>query len=154
MPQAKLLLDTNIVVDYLNERTPYYQTARLLMIVGRAGELSLWVSSSQVTDLIYILSDGGKKNLMPSALERIRGLRTFVNIYSAGDCEIDYMLATTWKDPEDALLLESALRMKADCIITRNGKDFESDIVKTMDCQEFFDWMREERGLDYHEIDV
>ena len=41
MAQAKLLLDTNIVIDYLNEREPYYQKARLLMIAGRVGELDL-----------------------------------------------------------------------------------------------------------------
>ena len=48
MAQAKLLLDTNIVIDYLNEREPYYQKARLLMIAGRVGEFDLWMSSSQI----------------------------------------------------------------------------------------------------------
>ena len=32
MAQSKLLLDTNVVIDYLNEREPYYEKARLLMI--------------------------------------------------------------------------------------------------------------------------
>lgn len=35
MAQSKLLLDTNVVIDYLNEREPYYEKARLLMIGGR-----------------------------------------------------------------------------------------------------------------------
>ena len=50
MAQVELLLDTNVVVDYLNEREPFYEKARLLMIGGRVGEFELWVSSSQVTD--------------------------------------------------------------------------------------------------------
>ena len=58
MARMKLLLDTNVVIDYLHEREPYYEKARLLMTAGRVGEFSLWITSSQVTDLIYILSEG------------------------------------------------------------------------------------------------
>ena len=64
MAQVELLLDTNVVVDYLNEREPFYEKARLLMIGGRVGEFELWVSSSQVTDLVYILSNGGRASEM------------------------------------------------------------------------------------------
>lgn len=154
MAYAKLMLDTNIVIDYLNEREPYYEKARLLMIAGRIGEFDLWISSSQVTDLVYILSDGGKRSLVSPTLERLRGLRTFVNVFAIGDREIDHMLATSWNDPEDALLFEAALRAKVDYLITRNKDDFESSLIKVVDCQEFFDLMRKTRSLDYEEIGV
>ncbi|OUO91711.1 PIN domain nuclease [Gordonibacter sp. An230] len=152
MAQAKLLLDTNIVIDYLNEREPYYERARLLMIAGRVGEFDLWISSSQFTDLIYILSDGGSRSLVPLVLERLRGLRTFINVHPVSGSEIDRMLASSWKDPEDALLFEAALSIKADALISRNKSDFESALVRTMDCEEFFDWMLRERGLCYDEV--
>ena len=84
MVRAKLLVDTNVLIDYLSMREPFYDEARLLMIVGRVGEFELWMTSSQVTDLIYILSDGGKQSLMPSVLERLRGLRTFVEVFAVG----------------------------------------------------------------------
>ncbi|MCD8200013.1 MAG: PIN domain-containing protein [Coriobacteriaceae bacterium] len=152
MAQAKLLLDTNILIDYLHEREPYYEKARLLMVAGRLGEFELWVSSSQVTDLIYILSDGGQASQIPSVLENLRALRSFIEVYPVGDSEVDRMLATIWKDPEDALLADIALRMKADAIITRDQADFEETLIKVMDCEEFFDWMKQERHLDYAEI--
>lgn len=85
MAQAKLLLDTNVVVDYLNEREPFYEKARLLMIGGRVGEFELWVSSSQVTDLVYILSNGGRASEMDAAMGQLRGLRTFVNVFAASE---------------------------------------------------------------------
>ena len=119
MARAKLLVDTNVLIDYLSMREPFYDEARLLMIVGRVGEFELWMTSSQVTDLIYILSDGGKQSLMPSVLERLRGLRTFVEVFAVGGAEVDRMLASAWKDPEDALMFESALSLKADAIIVR-----------------------------------
>lgn len=124
------------------------------MIAGRVGEFDLWMSSSQITDLIYILSEGGAQSLIPLVLERLRGLRTFVNIHPASDSEIDRMLASSWKDPEDALLFEVALSIKADALITRNTSDFESGLIKAMDCEEFFDWMLRERGLCYDEVAI
>lgn len=93
MAQAKLLLDTNVVVDYLNEREPFYEKARLLMIGGRVGEFELWISSSQVTALVYILSNGGRASEMDAVMGQLRGLRTFVNVFAASEREIDLMLA-------------------------------------------------------------
>ena len=153
MTRMKLLLDTNVVVDYLNRREPFYEKTRLLMIAGRVGEFDLWITSSQVTDLIYILSDGGTRSLVPDVLERLRGLCTFVSVHPVSESEVDLMLASRWKDPEDALIFESALRMRADAIITRNQKDFEGAMVKVCDCAEFFAWVEEELGVAYGEVE-
>lgn len=152
MARAKLLVDTNVLIDFLSVRRPFYDEARLLMIAGRVGEFELWMTSSQVTDLIYVLSDGGRQALMPSVLERLRGLRTFVEVFAVGEAEVDRMLSSSWKDPEDALMFESALSLKADAIITRNAKDFESSLVRAMTAREFFDWLRDEQGVDYQEV--
>ena len=152
MSVSKLLLDTNIVIDYLHEREPFYKRARLLMIAGRVGEFELWISSSQVTDLVYILSDGGNQFALPRVLDQLKGLRTFVEVFPVSDRGIDRMLAASWKDPEDCLLCEVALEMRADAIISRNQKDFETSLVKVLDCDEFFAWMKSEHGLDYDEV--
>ena len=89
MARMKLLLDTNVVIDFLHEREPYYDKARLLMTAGRVGEFDLWITSSQVTDLIYILSEGGKRLLLSHVLEQLRGMRTFVNVHAVSDREVD-----------------------------------------------------------------
>lgn len=92
MAQSKLLLDTNVVIDYLNEREPYYEKAALLMIGGRVGEFELWISSSQVTDLVYILSNGGRTSEMDAVMGQLRGLRIFVNVFAASEREVDLCL--------------------------------------------------------------
>lgn len=152
MAEAKLLIDTNIAIDFLNERDPFYEKARLLMICGRVGEFELWMSSSQITDLVYVLSNGGKTSEMGKVMERLRGFRTFVNVFPVSDREIDLMLAAAWSDPEDYLLYEVALALKADAIVTRNQKDFPQGLIKVLDCDEFFSWMKAERGLVYDEV--
>lgn len=153
MARAKLLLDTNIVVDFLTERDPFYEQARLLMICGRVGEFELWVSSSQVMDLIYILSNGGRRDELPEVLQRLRELRTFVNVFATSDREVDLMLAAAWKDPEDYLLAEVALALGVDAIVTRNQKDFPEGLVRVVDCDEFFVWLRDDLGLNYAEVE-
>lgn len=154
MAIQKLLLDTNIVIDFLNHRDPHYEQTRLLMLAGRVGEFSLWISSSQVTDMIYILTNGGNKTNVPEVLEKLRGLRTFVNVYAVTDVDIDKMLATTWQDPEDALLVELALKMHADAIITRDEDFPETDMIRVQDCPTFFSWLECEKGISYAEIDI
>lgn len=154
MSKPKLLLDTNIVIDFLSMREPFFEDARLLMALGRFGEFELWVSSSQVTDLIYLLSDGGKKQLIPEVLQQLRDLRTFVNVFAASAKEVDVMLASAWKDPEDFLLYEIALQLKADAVISRNQSDFPESLIPVMNCEEFFAWMEQTQGLAYGEIDL
>lgn len=154
MEKLRLLLDTNVVIDYLDAREPHYEKARLLMLAGYAGEFELWITASQVSDLIYILSEGGSRERMPSVLERLRRLRSFVEVFATGESEVGRMLAASWKDPEDCLLFETALSLKADAIITRNQKDFETSLIKVLDCEEFFKWVKREYSLDYDEVNV
>lgn len=154
MARKKLLLDTNVIIDFLRMREPRFESARLLMIAGKVGEFSLWMSSSQITDLIYILSDGGKRSLMNETLRMLRGIRPIVNVASVTANETDKILETTWKDPEDALLFEIALKLHADAIITSNAKDFETDAIRVLSADEFFEALLEEEGLSYDFVSV
>lgn len=154
MARLKLILDTNIIVDFLHQREPFFEDARKLLICGRAGEFDLQITSSQMTDLVYILSDGGKKQRLPSALRSLRGLRSFIGVLPIGSSEVDMMLASQWGDPEDYLIYNAALHSGADAIITSNGSDFESALIPTFDCAQFFDWIHAEFNIDYAEIDL
>ena len=152
MALQKLLLDTNIVIDFLHHREPYFEKTKLLMLCGRVGEFSLWIASSQVTDIIYIMTDGGKKSKIPEVLEKLRALRTFVNVFAVTDDDIDKMLTAIWPDSEDGLLIDLALKMHADAIITRDKEFPKTDLIRVQDCTTFFEWLKDEKGLTYDEI--
>ena len=154
MRPKKLLLDTNIIIDFLHHRDPFFEKARLLMICGRVGEYNLWISSSQVTDLIFVLTHGGNKKYVPEVLQKLRTMRLFVNVYPVADADIDKMLATTWADPEDALLADLALKMHADAIITRDAEFPHPKGMPVKDCDQFFDWVRDEFGLSYEDLPI
>lgn len=152
MARAKVLVDTNVIVDCLNRRDPFYHDARKLMMCGNVGEVDLWVSASQFTDLVYILSGGGKRSLVPRALERVRVLRSFVNVASVDAWGIDRMLATNWDDPEDALVNEVALAIRADAIVTRDEGLQKRSALPSFDCAGLFAWLEKEQGVVYDEV--
>lgn len=154
MSRFRFLLDTNVIVDFLAFREPFFKQASLLMTCGRVGEFELWMTSSQVTDAIYILSMGGKPSLVPETLAQMRNLRTFVDVHATSVLEVDRMLASGWEDPEDSLLYEAALSLDVDAIVTRNAKDFEASRIKAIDCDELFDWLKKECGLVYDEVSI
>lgn len=145
-------VDTNIVVDYLDERPKFFESARKLMILGFLHEFTLWMSSSQVTDLFYLLSNGGRSSEASEVKKSIRDARQFVRICSLAEADVDAALDSTWDDFEDACVYQCALKLKADAIITRNQKDFEKSTIKVFDCDELFAYLATERGLTYEEI--
>ena len=46
-------------------------------------------------------------------------------------------LTTDWKDYEDALQYNSALAYEADCIVTRNKKDYEKSLLPVYTADEY-----------------
>lgn len=150
----RLLLDTNILIDILRKREPYYERARLLAALGYLGEFELWFSISQATDLMYVLTGGGKPSLAEGAKNDIRSLRSFMHVCSVGESHLDWVANSSWDDLEDALVYQAACSIKADAIITRNGTDFLKSSIRVFDCDSFFDFMRRDRGLDYEEIAI
>ena len=50
-----LMLDTNIVLDHIGRREPFYELSRRTCLLGIVGEARTFVSASMVTDLFYLL---------------------------------------------------------------------------------------------------
>lgn len=148
----RLFVDTNIVVDYLDNREGFSQSARKLMILGFLGEFELWMSASQITDLFYILTNGGRAFQSEKVKGDIRKLRRFMHVCSLGAADVDAALDSTWDDFEDNCLYQCACKTKVDAIITRNKKDFAKSSIKVFDCDGWFAYLEKNEGLTYEEI--
>ena len=154
MPQARVLLGTEVVMDFMNERQPFYQQTRMLMVAGRVGEFDLWVTAPQVVDLVYLLSEGGKPELLPRAMERIRGLRTFVQVADLTAANVDRMLASSGQNPEGQLMVNAAIDLRADFLLTHEPDGLENGLVKVTNVPGMFEWLCENRDLDYTQIEI
>ncbi len=146
-----LLLDTNIVVDVLRRREFDYRESRLLLALGKLHEFELWISPSQLSDLFYVLTAGGKKRLARAVGEELSALLSFVHVCTLGHEEARAALTCGFYDLEDALVYQAARSVRAEAIITRNQKDFEASPIPAYSSRELFKWLATEKSLDYGE---
>ena len=119
----KLLIDTNIVLDVLLKREPFYQDAVKVMNLAQYDDVREYVSASAVTDIYYIAYKQIKDRKM--VLELIKRLLMVVDVAAVSEQEIRNALETEWKDFEDAVQYSVALLNEMEGIITRNSKDYE-----------------------------
>lgn len=148
----KLLMDTNIVIDFFAHRKPFEEVAKKMFILGAIGDFDVWIGASQVTDIFFLLTSGPARLSDADAKLALRRMREHVHVCSLTEADIDAALDSNWSDFEDACVYQCALKVKADAIITRNQKDFEKSSIKVFDCDEFFAYMKNEKGLVYELI--
>jgi predicted nucleic acid-binding protein len=122
----KALFDTNVVIDYLVQRQPFYESARDLLKKVLAGEIEGVISAGTVTDIYYIVAKhiGAKQ-----AVNTIKDLVEVLEIADTKALDIEEALKLDFPDFEDAVQCAVAIRLKAEYIFTRNVKDFQRSPV-------------------------
>lgn len=149
---TRVLVDTNVLVDFFAHRPEGFEMARKLLVFGAMPDYELWMSSTQATDVFYILSNGDAGSSRPAARQALRQLRRNLHICNVGEREVDAALASPWEDFEDALVYEAAASIGASAIVTRNARDFARSPIPALDANGFFSWMEETRNLSFEEI--
>lgn len=146
----KLMLDTNIVLDHIGKREPFYKLSRRVCLLGLTSEAQTFVSSSMVTDLFYLL----KKDYGSSEAQRmIEEDLSFLQVVGVSSADVKAALSLRWSDFEDCLVSKCAQKIDADYIVTRNVKDFARSSIRALTPEELFSEL-EERGVFYDEIDI
>ncbi len=124
----KLLIDTNIVLDVLLKREPFYQAAVKVMNLAQHDDIHEYISASAVTDIYYIAYKQIKDRKL--VLDLIKRLLMVVSIVAVTEQEIRNALETGWRDFEDAVQYSVALLNEMEGLVTRNPRDYErADIV-------------------------
>ena len=95
----KLLIDTNVVLDLLLKREPFYQEAAEVLKLAQRDGIQEYVSASAITDIYYI----AHKMLRDSAAVRalLQKLLMVVSVAAVSQREIFHALELAWGDFED-----------------------------------------------------
>ncbi|MDR1612260.1 MAG: PIN domain-containing protein [Planctomycetota bacterium] len=125
-----VIIDTNVVLDVLANRIPFAKASAEAIALAEQNGCLLAITANAVTDLYFLLlrhlSDVVRaKTLLKGAVERIVVLDTTREICLSA-------FKSPISDFEDAVLVESALRWGADCIVTRNTRDFAASPVEAI----------------------
>ena len=145
-----LLLDTNLVIDYVGKREPFYSSAEKLVVAGFFKDVKLWVSAQSIKDAYYVLSNKTDQLHVQRVLRRFLDVVTVVSL-SADDALRGLYLE--WEDYEDCVISLCAMRAKADFIITRDEKGFMRSSVPIMSPDAWAKYMRAELHLEYDALD-
>ena len=130
----KLFLDTNIVVDFLGEREEVYRSAARVMTLADQKKIKIFTTSNTISTSYYLLS---KYESPKAALEKIRKFKVLCSVSAMSDEVIDKVIASDFKDFEDAIQYFSAIATHCDLIITRNCKDFKNALIPVMNAESF-----------------
>ena len=130
-------IDTNILVDLVLSRQEFLPNAQRVFALGYAGEAQLMVSALSFVNTIYL---GSKyKYPMDEVYSKLLLIADFVDVVDLRGQNVIDVLNSGWKDYEDAIQHRSAIEEQADCIVTRNKKDFKASIILVLTPEEFFD---------------
>ena len=138
-----LLIDTNLIIDYLAEREQFKTTVDKLFDYILSNRVSGCLAAHSVTNMWYIL-----RKLMTAEKRRelfLSILGTFDVIALDEQKLISALERRNFTDFEDCLQDECAQDAHADYIVTRNPKDFARSDIPAITPDEF-----SRRFLNYH----
>lgn len=132
---SKLLIDTNIVLDLLAKREPFYKSAAQVFSLADKHKIKLTVSSLTFANTNYVLT---RLKSAKEAREILRKFKILVKILSLNEKIVDLALNDEdFKDFEDGLQYYTALENNQDFIITRDLRDFKQAKIPVMTAEEF-----------------
>lgn len=130
---TRLFLDTNIVIDLLEKREPFCYDAVKLFTMAYSKKVQLVVSPMTYATASFLLRKHGAEGVR----NLLSNFRQLSRVATVNERNIDDALASQFSDFEDAIQYYTALKAKADVIITRNGKDFSLSKIPVMTAGEY-----------------
>lgn len=130
----KLFLDTNVVLDLLAQRDPFYDSIAKVATLADRKELQIIVSHITFTTIAYILNRYESSEIVA---EKLRKFKIICEVGSVDNHVIEKALHSDFKDFEDAVQYYCASECGCHIIITRNGKDFKTSEIPFMTAEEF-----------------
>jgi len=132
--RPRLFLDTNVMLDLLGERIPYYDSIAKIATLADKGQITMVVSALSYATVSYFL----KKYENPEkAKEKLRKFKIISEICDLDELIIEKGLNSGFSDFEDSLQYFSALKSECTILITRNEKDFKISQIPVMTAKEY-----------------
>ena len=117
----RLLIDGNIVLDVLMKREPHYADSAKVWKLCETERAEGCVSALTFADLVYVM----RRELDPEKIEDVlKKLSLIFRFTELGVSNLTHAAEMKWEDYEDAVQAATAERLHADCIITRNVRDY------------------------------
>jgi predicted nucleic acid-binding protein len=137
MRDMVFLIDTNILLDFLEDREPFHKAAELLLKQCESKKIEGYISAQSIPDIFYILR---KDYTTSERKEMLLGVCETMNIVEIDQKKLVAALTSKdFDDVDDCLQAECAKTAGADYIITRNIRHFVNSAVPPILPEDFLE---------------
>ena len=127
---GKILIDTNVLLDYLLEREPFFEDAKKVILLCMEGNVKGYIAAHSISNMFFIL----RKDY--TAKERREILVNLCKIFEVEGIDKAKLLSglanEKFSDFEDCLQMECAKSCGAEFIVTRNVSDYSTSDIKAI----------------------
>jgi predicted nucleic acid-binding protein len=116
-----VFVDTNVLLDVLARREPFYGDAAQVWTLAEEGRIGGFVSPVSLTNVFYIVR---RLHDVRAARRALVLLRDTFKVAVCDEQLVDQALDSGIADFEDAVQYFGAVRVKADCIVSRDPRGF------------------------------
>ena len=129
----KVLIDTNIALDFLLHRKDFAYAMDIFMMAEKKHIMG-YISASAITDIFFLAKGNLGKKATKAALKDL--LQVFKPA-TVTDDNIYQALAIDWKDFEDSVQFVVGESLSVNYIVTRNVQDFSSGSIPAVTPEQF-----------------
>jgi predicted nucleic acid-binding protein len=129
-----LFVDSDVLLDLLLERAPFYTYSKFLFFEGESRTVKLSTSTLVIANVNYILE---KRLGSAIAKQNVKTIVALINLFPFEVDIIDKALTNRITDFEDAIQSLIAERYYCDAIITRNTKDYKHSTLPVFTPEQF-----------------
>ena len=123
----RVLIDTCVVVDAMQARKPFDKAAREIFLNAANNRFIGCITAKSLTDIYYLMHRYTHNDKASRAV--LGKLVTLFNLLDTAGADCRHAIPSPVSDFEDAVMIETAIRVEADCIVTRNTRDYTASVV-------------------------
>lgn len=131
----KALIDTCVVIDFLQRREPFDKDAVQIMRLAAMNQFTGCITAKSATDIYYLNHRATHSD--KESRTKLNQLLAIIGLLDTSAEDIFHAISSDTSDFEDAVMIETARRSGMDCIVTRNQKDYEKSPVTVYSPAEF-----------------
>lgn len=130
----KVIIDLNIILDFLNKRSFHKEAAAILNFCTEK-RIAGFICAHEITTLAYFLLKENKSR--SKAISTIDSILNILSTIPINESILREALISQVSDYEDAVIEVSAIKNGIDFIITRNLDDFKKSRITALTPEQF-----------------
>lgn len=130
----KVFLDTNVLLDVLTRRKPFFDASAQIWSLAEADRIRGLVSAISYPNVYYIVR---KLSGLKAADTVIHSMRAIFTVVACDERVIHQALDSEFTDFQDAIQYHSALAARAAYLVTRNPHHFPTTDLPVLSPTEF-----------------